>query len=295
MKRTCEEIHKEEEEEEEEPEAKEKEGNGDSSSIPYVAYRVDKSHYINFAAEIGEICQCYTGICPLHESALDALDEVSRFWVSQLFEKAAAEQDGQPKTPDCSLQPRSFGAFLAPAQLLRMEKLMEFFHVKSLLKVYPWDEGETNDNTKEEESINTYLDNEAWAESIRRATSEQGEDPTMMDREVLRLRVELERNGRLGRRLGAGETKVVSFVKPIGRRYIKFREWAGVDKLRYKVSRTLCEIAAQLLMEWTERIAHGSRETAQNLPADAPLTGSHIKAHIISLGPNWVCPPPLFA
>lgn len=264
--------------------------------IPYTAYRVDKSHYINFTAEINEICKRYSGICPLSEGALDALDEVCRFWITQLFSKASLSQDAQPKTPDNVLQPRSFGAFLAPAQLLRMEGLMDFFHKKSLLRVCP-PVKEAIDSPSCDEEASTVLDSAAWEESVRRAVNEHGEELALMDRDILKVRVALEKEGRLGRRMDTDNTKVVSFVRPTGKRYRKFREWAGVDGLRYKVSKMLCEIAAQLLMEWLDRIAHGAREDARakGLGEGEPLLGRHVKEHVISLGLNWVCPPPLFA
>lgn len=291
---------KEEEEEEEGGEGEEKNFDNEEKpcrATPYVAYRIDKSLYINFTNEINEICSCYTGICPLSESALDALDEVCRFWVNQLFEKAAAAQDAQPKTPDCALQPKSFGAFLAPAQLLRMEMLIDFFQRKSSFNFCPQSEGENYGEikTKSHTNVGTCLDSVTWEESVRRAVTEQGEDPALMDREILRFRISLEKDGRFGRKLNINDSKIVSFVRPINKRFKKFKEWAGVNKLKYKVSKMLCEIAAQLLLEWMERIAHGTRESTANLSADDPLMGSHVKAHIISLGPNWVCPPPLFA
>lgn len=300
------------------------------NATPYAAYRTDKSHYLNFAVEIGEICSCYVEICPVSESGLDALDEVCRFWVSQLFEKAAAAQCScQGKSADRDLQPRSFGAFLAPAQLLRMEQLMNFFKSKSSLRAKPLrseeeeeeeeekgsnnSSGDTNEPAKkkakrkksetgrekeEEKNENEWsgqLDDKVWAESTRRTAAEQGEALAYLDREVLGLRVALERDERLGRRSQVDDTRVVSFVRPTRRRYKKFRAWAGVGALQCRVSNVLCEVAAQLLLEWLERIAHGTRVSTPGLPADEPLTASHVKAYVMSLGLSWVCPPPLFA
>lgn len=277
-------------------EGEEKKADSPYGRVPYSACRIDKSHYTNFTTEINEICQRYSGICPLSESALDALDEVCRFWVTQLFSRASSSQDAQPKTPDNALQPRSFGAFLAPAQLLRMESLMDFFYKKSLLSVCPPPGEPMGSASCGGENAGTLLDSAVWEESVRRAVSEHGEEPVLMDREILKARIALEKDGRLRRRVDPNEVRIVSFVRPVAKRYRKFREWAGVDGLGYRVGKTLCEIAAQLLMEWLDRIAHGAREEARakGLGNDEPLLGAHIKEHVISLGPNWICPPPLF-